>query len=141
MEYHVRFWGSAEPHIAAIGISGTDHWFSSKPDRYDFIQKIRACAEMNGSTVMVTESEGPRCRLRSVARMMIRLPDGRGFPYEMDFGYGYPPDSAHYMFHDGNYGCDCNLSRFAYDAGAHDLDEMECGDSIKLEGFRVDEDP
>lgn len=75
-------------------------------------------------------------RLRTVARMTLTLPDGRAFDIEHDFGCGYPPESAEFMFEDGSYGCDCNLSLALRDAG-HDVEEMDCGDLIKITNLVV----
>ena len=68
-------------------------------------------ADRHNAIIEFAEHEGPDVRKRTVARMTFTLPDGRAFPFEFDFGYGYPVDAAEYMFEDGNYSCDCNLEK------------------------------
>lgn len=66
--------------------------------------------------------------------MIMVLPDGREKYFEYDFGYAYPYDAAHYMFHDGNYSCDCNKSNFLAEK-YKDVDKMDCWHSIRLKNF------
>lgn len=75
---------------------------------------------------------------RTIASMNLRTPEGKLYPYSYDFGYDYPEDSARFMFYEGNYSCDCNLSDFLHDAGYIEQGDWECGDTIKIEDFKVD---
>lgn len=77
--------------------------------------------------------------LRTVARMKLRLPDGRVFPLENDFGPGYPVEAAEYMFMDGNYACDCNRTLMLARAG-HPVEEVDCGDTVEMTDFVVVEE-
>ena len=79
---------------------------------------------------------------RTVASMNLRLPDGRSFPYECDFGEDYPEESARFMFFEGNYACDCNKMLFLAREypevfGSEDDDLTPCGDTITIDGFLV----
>jgi hypothetical protein len=73
---------------------------------------------------------------RTVATMVFVLPDGKRQDYVYDFGYGYPKDSAMYMFEDGNYSCDCNRSLFLSRIGV-DIEELNCGDTIQMENLQI----
>jgi len=126
-----RQWIEKDP-----GITTQDHWFATAEERSEFKQKLKACAVRYNFTIAFAESEGFNTRLRTVARMTMCLQDGRSFDYEHDFGYACEQELAHYMWHDGNYGCDCNRSLFLARDG-HDVREMTCGDTIVLENFRV----
>lgn len=66
--------------------------------------------------------------------MIMVLPDGREKYFEYDFGYAYPNDAAHYMFHDGSYSCDCNKSTFLAEK-YNDVEKMDCGHSIRIKDF------
>jgi hypothetical protein len=138
-EFHLHFWGEVENEKWVerdLGITEKDFWFPSKVKRDEFKARLAAVAESHKVIIAFGENEGWHVRLRTVARMTLTLPDGRVFPLEHDFGYAYPPESAEYMFTDGNYGCDCNRSLLLGYAG-HDVEEMECGDEIKATDFKV----
>ncbi len=140
-EYHLMFWGEVKNQDKRwierdLGIMETDFWFASAAKRSGFKDALRACADAHNCIIAFAEHEGFEVRLRTVARMTMTLPDGRAFPYEYDFGYAYDPESAEYMFEDGNYSCDCNRSAFLGRAG-HDVAKMDCGDEIEISDFRV----
>ena len=119
-EFHLHFWGEVENEKWVerdLGIAEKDFWFPSKAKRDEFKARLAAVAKAHGVIIAFGENEGWNVRLRTVARMTLTLPDGRVFPFEYDFGYAYPPESAEYMFTDGNYGCDCNRSLFLGYAG------------------------
>ena len=140
-EYHLSFWGSVTNPDAPwverdLGIKETNHWFSSTTERDEFHDRIKKCADKHDCRVGFAISEGWDTRLKTIARMTLRLPDGRAFNYEYDYGHGVNPKTAHYAWKEGNYQCDCNRSLFLKQAG-HAVEEMECGDSIALENFTV----
>lgn len=72
---------------------------------------------------------------RTIAKMIFCF-EGKEYPYEYDFGYGFPKESAEYMFMDGNYSCDCNRSIFIRELHPQ-FKEMDCGCKIKLEKFKI----
>lgn len=140
-EYFLRFWGEVlnedQQWIARdLGITETNHWFASADERTAFRKTLATCADTHKCCIAFAEYAGRDTRLRTVAHMDMRLPDGRVFGYAYDFGYAYPPDSARYMWHEGNYSCDCNRSSFLADAG-HNVAEMDCGESIELTNFCI----
>ena len=73
---------------------------------------------------------------RTVYNATLKLPDGRTHNITHDFGYGYPVESAEFMFEEGNYSCDCNKSLFLQEQG-FDIDEQPCGDEITIETFKI----
>lgn len=141
-EYYLGFWGQInnDDHRwieRDLGIFEKNFWFSTKPERDAFREKLIACAKNHNSCIAFSEKEGFDVRFRTIAQMTLRLSDGRAFPFSYDFGYGYPIDGAHFMFFEGNWSCDCNLSAFLSGAG-YDVPEMDCGDSIVIEDFKVE---
>lgn len=140
-EYHLMFWGEVQNDDKRwierdLGITGRDFWFATAGERSEFKAKLKACADSHKCCIAFSEHDGPDVRLLTIARMTMRLADGRAFSFEYNFGYGYPPSAAEYMFQDGNYSCDCNKSLFLQEAG-HDVQEGDCGDEIMLDSFRV----
>lgn len=68
----------------------------------------------------------------------LRLPNGQEVTYRDTFGYGYPPDSAEFMYVEGNYSCDCNRALFAArQRGLPEPEETACGNTITLARLRV----
>lgn len=140
-EYHLKHWGEINNPDQRwlekdLGVTESDHWFDSAEKRAEFRAKLKACADTHACCIVFVENEGTDVRKRTTVQMTMRLDDGRAFEYEHDFGYAYSPENAHYMWRDGNYCCDCNRSLFLKDAG-HAVEEMDCGDTITLENFRV----
>ena len=139
MNYHLTYWGQIcndDLINKATGIADRDFWFASKQERQAFKEKLNAIADLNGVIIMFAEHEGPNALKRTVAKMVMQLPDGREVPFDYDFGYGYDADSAEYMFMDGNYSCDCNKSLFLHSIHP-EIPEMDCGDEIILKNFTV----
>ena len=84
----------------------------------------------------VVEYEGDDADKLTVYTVTLKLPDGRTHNITHNFGYGYPVDSAEFMFEEGNYSCDCNKSLFLQQQG-FDIDEQPCGDEITIETFKI----
>lgn len=138
-EYHLTYWGQVtnENWIEReLGIKERDFWFSNKLDREIFKLNLEACANRRDVTIAFAEYEGSHVRFRTVANMTLCLPNGGKHKFSYDFGYGYPVESAIYMFHDGNYSCDCNLSLFLIRNGVN-IEEFDCGYEIKIEDFNI----
>ena len=62
-----------------------------------------------------------------------------GTPYDLtyDFGDNYSVAGAWFMFHEGNYSCDCNLSIFLDRYGGHFFPGLNCGERIKYRRFDI----
>lgn len=141
--YHLHYWGGVQNDRwieRDLGITATDFWFDTKKERKEFAAKLRAVADAHGQIIAFAEHEGPQCKKRTVARMRMRLADGRVFSLSYNFGFGYDEDSARYMFFRGNYDCDCNRSIFL--EKAHEelsgMPELDCGQSITMDEFDVE---
>lgn len=131
--YYLKFWGGATKSIEEdLGFKERDYWFNSKEERENFKQQL---LPYNRKGLMIHEDEGEHTKLKTIAKMMFRY-KGKNYPYEMDFGYGYPVGSAHYMFEEGNYACDCNRSLFL-SREYPNFEEMDCGENIDLISFEV----
>jgi hypothetical protein len=139
-EYHLFFWGSVNNDGLATAKFGPDrdYWFAAPEQRAIFKANVSLFAKAAGQIVCFAEHDGPMALKRTIAKMTM-VHDGKRYPYEYDFGYGHDADGADFMFHEGNYACDCNLSMFLQqtypDAG---IAELECGDSIDIEDFEIE---
>lgn len=138
-EYYLGFWGQINNDKLVereLGIEEKDFWFSTKEERAKFKTKLNSVADKYKVIIAFKEEEGEHVRFRTVARMIMVMPNGKEYPYEEDFGYAYEPDAARYMFEDGNYSCDCNKSLFL--SREHpEIEEMDCGDEIQIKNFTV----
>lgn len=105
-------------------------WFSTVEERDAFDQVLAKFHNVVTSTY-----DGPSSRLRTVARYTLKK-DGRSYDLETDFGFGYEPDSAEWMFREGNYACDDNRSLFIQ-AVDPTFPEHGCGGTIALTRFEV----
>ncbi len=110
-EYYLGFWGEIENDNLIereLGINEKDFWFSSFKERAEFKEKLKSVADKHGVVIAFKQEQGEQVRLRTLARMTMVMPDGKEYQYTEDFGYAYEPDSARYLFEEGNYSCDCN---------------------------------
>lgn len=91
--------------------------------------------QLNARMLAYTIEEGTHVRYRTIAKMNL-VYKGTEYPFEYDFGYGYPIESAEFMFQDGNYACDCNRSIFLHEAYP-EVPEKDCGHTIIDKDFEV----
>jgi hypothetical protein len=85
------------------------------------------------------EQDGPQTHARTIAHVVLSF-DGKEYAFDQDFGYGYPAASAHYMFTEGNYACDCNRSSFIREKSST-FPEMDCGEQIDLASISFSQQP
>ena len=84
---------------------------------------------------MIVTKEGELTHKRTVF-VGAFVYQGKEFILHYDFGYEYAEDDAVYMFTDGNYGCDCNRSRFIRNQyGESAMPELDCGWEIELKDY------
>jgi len=131
-EYVIHTWGGFfnPEHAAKHGLSGGYYWFDTAEDRVAYLFRLRALeVELSARELAYALYEGTDTRLRTVARLNLQY-DSKVYEIEYDFGYAYPHESAVYMFSEGNYSCDCNLSAFIR-AKYPEFTELDCGSSIE----------
>ena len=63
--------------------------------------------------------------------------EGESYTLVEDFGKDYPEEAAIFMFTDGNYGCDCNLSLLINRQCDAKFPELECGKSIIVKSINI----
>lgn len=150
-QYLVRIWGRDEVEVIALRTPDTTevngiscYWFPTSNDRQQFLASIpENCWVMRDIRDPGFDGEEDiNTRARTVALVSLRLPDGREGSFEMDFGYGYPVHSVHFMWEEGNYSCDCNKRLYlarecGIDPENEDLDIVMCGDTIELVSLAV----
>lgn len=137
-EYLIHTWGGFynQQHVEKHGLKPGFFWFKSADARklfLDNLQKIER--ELNATHLAFSLAEGEGTRQRTVAKMTLEY-NGVRVNHEENFGYGYASEAAEYMFHDGNYSCDCNLSNMMrkYDST---VPKLECGSQIQIIDFEV----
>ena len=84
----------------------------------------------------VVEYECDDVDKQTVYNATLKLPDGRTHNITHNFGYGYPVDSAEFMFEEGNYSGDCNKPLVLQQQG-FDIDAQPCGDEIEILSYNI----
>ncbi len=136
-EYLLKTWGGFynEEFQKIHGKEEGSFFFNTKKERKAYIDELKQIEKnLNARVLMITEEEGKSVRYSTIAKMKM-IYNGKTYDYEEDFGNAYSEDSAHFMFHDGNYACDCNRSLFL--SRKYGVEEKDCGNEIKLIDFEV----
>lgn len=142
-EYMVHIWGGAWnpdacPSIEKeTGIKEGYYYFSTKEAKDAFVKFLQTpvykCQGM-----MIRTEKGNLTHKRTVFIGMFKYAD-KVFTLDYDFGYEYPSDSAIFMFTQGNYSCDCNLSMFIRNKYGEDaIPELDCGCEIELLDYHIE---
>lgn len=124
----VEHLGGSAPIQNGLCMGSVASWF---PDAITLELATRALRRDYPATLASSPYAGPDARTRAVASLEFRY-KGQVYQYVYDFGYGYPSDSAKYMFKDGNYSCDCNRSCFIRESEP-EFPELECGHEIEAD--------
>lgn len=157
-QYLLRVWGKDDEQITGLrppdlreGDEGPlCYWFDTPGAREAFIASwphgvwvMRALRDPG-----YDDDDGERIepRSRTVARIVLRWPDGRAVTIEQSFGYGYSAHGAEFMYRDGNYACDCNRRLFMWrqeglSEDAIDALDNPCGDTIELVSLDIRKEP
>ena len=112
-------------------------------DLVDRIKTHKQAFCKKGYLIVDTIEASTHANYRTVVHMKLIF-EGTPYKYTMDFGYGYPPSSAEYMWFEGNYSCDCNKRLFLARTYPEDLGylsddpENPCTDTIEVEDFTIE---
>jgi hypothetical protein len=146
MKYLLRVWGADEEKCKALHRPGAVepdgplcYWTETVEEREAL------CAEFRGLPVVLDRLDpGPDwdgeeidTEKLTVARITLKLPDGRLAAGSDCFGYGYPAHAAEFQWRENNYSCDCNRSLWIKHTLGWDFPELPCGNTIELVGFEV----
>lgn len=113
-----------------------NYWFSNKQEREDFLIHLKDLEITHKfNHLCYNLNEGYYTRFDTVVSMKLNY-NNQKYKFEYNFGVGYPKNAAYYMFHNGNYSCDCNLSLFLRSIGVNIL-ELECGNEIEISNFKT----
>lgn len=136
-EWYVKYWGEASNFLRErLNVDNLDFWFETEKEVKNHINYINGLCE-NVGVIVHAVYFGEDVRYKTIADMDLVSEIGN-YHLSYDFGYGYPCSSAEFMFFQGNYACDCNLSNFIRRVlGVFDFPEMGCGDKIKIENFKI----
>jgi hypothetical protein len=138
-EFLLHTWGGFynEEYKAKHGLEPGYFWFDTKEERESYLKNLKDIEEKLSAKYLATSFyEGKNTRYRTIVKMKF-IYNGKAYPYEYDFGYGYDTESAHYMWKEGNYSCDCNRSLFLNREYPEVVVAEECGDTIKMRDFVV----
>jgi len=133
-KYFLCYWGQIENDNWVerdLGIKEKNFWFESKKEREKFKQKLKDVANNHNVIIAFREEEGGLVNKKTIAENVLEF-QGKEYVFNYNFGYGYPKESAEYMFTEGNYSCDCNLSLFIQEFCDDTFPKLECGNKIKL---------
>lgn len=148
MMYNINFWGRNAQELFLDTVP--NEYVESESGRYSYFFDDKCCFEKSKSFIQSTVKknnyhvaldfvESDIAHYKVIARMNL-VYNGHTYPYEYTFGYGYNPDSARYMFFEGNYSCDCNLYEFLHEEHGDEVgyyEDYPCGDSIAIEDFEI----
>lgn len=138
-EYCLNTWGGFynTEYKAKHGAEPGYFFFDSLSDLQAYLNNLKKIEQdLSAFSLATTISEGRDVRYKTIAKIDF-LYEGKSYPFEYDFGYAYPVDSARFMFEDGNYGCDCNRSSFLQDQYGDTFPELECGNKIEMVNLEI----
>lgn len=112
-------------------------FFDSMDDLQKELNRLRKIEkELNARCLAMNIYEGWDVHLKTIAELEFKYKD-KIYSIEYDFGYGYPEESAMWMFTDGNYACDCNRSIFIKNKYPDFHEFGDCGHEIKLSNIKI----
>lgn len=143
-EYMLHTWGGFynDEHKEKHGFKEGYFWFNSNEARQKYIDILKVVESEHNARFLITDlKDGFNLHSRTIAKMIL-VYNGKEYPFEYDFGYAYEAKNARFMFHDGNYSCDCNRKLFLHreyeaELGKCDFDEDACGNEIEMKNFEV----
>jgi len=136
-QWVVRLWGGLFNEQKQFGIVKEGYtWFDTEGEKDRYIGRAKECAKSRGEVVAWSSCGGEHATKKCLAKMTLSF-NGNDYPFIYDFGYGYQEDDALFMFTDGNYGCDCNLSILLKRSGIG-IDELPCGHTIEIKDLRIE---
>jgi len=142
-DYLLRFWGrdadSYAERLRMIGVSPVEErtggalvaWFRTDAERAAAVATVRRPESQGGCVMVVADHDGPLVHCYTVAVAALEV-NGRQYEVRQDFGLGFPSDAAHYIWEEGNFSCDCNRSALIAEQCDPEIEELECGNTIKL---------
>lgn len=139
-EYLLHLWGGFfnEENIKIHGYKPGYYFFKTEKEANDFYEKLQKIEDSNKNFQCLAKSieTNKHIRYETHAIMKLKYKD-KSYYLDYNFGYGYPRNSAEYMFYEGNYSCDCNKSLFIQNKIDKNFPELECGNEIVIENFII----
>ena len=142
-EYMAHIWGGAwnkdaNPSIEKdLGIKEGYHYFKTKEERDSFLKLVKQDKYSNQGLVCDLK-EGEMTHKRTIFVADLKYKD-MVYTIHYDFGYEYPEEVAIFMFEEGNYSCDCNMSSFIQDEYGEDaIEELDCGEEIEMINYHFE---
>lgn len=131
-QFLLHWWGGAAPYIKeTLKINSHYLWFETEEELTKVFNQIMSYEHHGLRFNAMSVAEGHQIHTRCIVTVKAEY-EGKKYEFDYDFEYGYDEHNAEYMFTEGNYGCDCNLSIFINEKYP-DFEEMECGDRIKYD--------
>ena len=142
-EYMAHIWGGAwnkdaNPSIEKdLGIKEGYHYFKTEEERDRFLKLIKQDKYLNQGLALDLK-EGELTHKRTIFVADLKYKD-KVYTIHYDFGYEYPEEVAIFMFEEGNYSCDCNMSSFIQDEYGEDaIEELDCGEEIEMINYHFE---
>ena len=138
-EFCLKTWGGFfnHEHKQKHGVEEGYHFFNTKAELKKYLGELKKIEqELNARILAYDIFEGKHVRYETIAKMVL-IYKSIEYPFEYNFGFGYPVSSAYFLFENGNYSCDCNLSLFINRKYGDVIDELECGEEIEIKNFLV----
>lgn len=132
-EYMLHVFGGAFNEGSPVRHLRGYHYFNTKDKMNELLDKLLPYQHLG---LVRDVKEGYLTHKRTIACMDL-VYKNKTYHIEYDFGYEYEEESAEFMFFEGNYSCDCNLSSFIQDQCDKDFEELNCGYEIEIENFEI----
>lgn len=145
-EWMIHVWGGAwnddaNPSIEKdYGIKEGYHYFQSENKKNEFLEIINK-PEYRHQGIVRDIKYGNLTHCRTIFVGTMRYKD-KEFTIHHDFGYEYDPEDVKFMFFEGNYSCDCNISLFIRrEYGEDVIPILECGNEIEIVNWHIEYKP
>lgn len=139
-EYMFHTWGGFynKQHKDIHGKEEGYFFFDTKEDRERYLNDLLNIEkQLNAIRLVYTFEEGNNVRYKTIAKMQL-LYNNKWYDFSYDFGHAYSEKNAHFMFHEGNYACDCNKLLFLNEAYGDEIQiNGNCGGNIEIRNFEV----
>lgn len=137
-EYMLNYWGKNKEKVnGSLGLPTTKEstflFFDTKEERDKAASWARTIAP-DGLATRTEEGMGIRNRLIVEVRCSY---EEKPYHFFYDYGHGYSEDAARFMFEEGNYSCDCNMSSFLKKIHP-EFPELKCA-LFDIDVIRLDE--
>lgn len=139
-EYHLKIWGGAWNSDAVplieknLGIKEGSYYFDTLEKVNEFKKKLEPYKSLG---IVSSSDYGYMKHKPTIAILNLKYKE-KEYNIKHIFENEYPEESAIFMFTQGNYSCDCNLSLFIREQyGEDSIPELDCGNEIEILDIQI----